>query len=128
MSCQTEAKRMTYGSENGQGTSMPRIHPTAIISPEAELAENVRIGAYAVIEGNVRIASDCVVRPHAVLCGPIVMGRGNVVYPGAILGERPQHLKYNDEPTSLEIGDFNVFREHVTVHRGTKHSLVTRIG
>jgi UDP-N-acetylglucosamine acyltransferase len=56
------------------------------------------------------------------------MGRGNKVYTGAILGERPQHFKYNDEPTSVEIGDENIFREHVTVHRGTTHSMVTRIG
>ena len=56
------------------------------------------------------------------------MGRGNQVYSGAILGERPQHLKYNNEPTSVEIGDNNTFREHVTVHRGTTHSWKTVIG
>jgi UDP-N-acetylglucosamine acyltransferase len=56
------------------------------------------------------------------------MGRGNVVYSGAVLGERPQHLRYNNEETSLEIGDHNVFREYVTVHRGTSQSWVTRIG
>jgi UDP-N-acetylglucosamine acyltransferase len=51
-----------------------------------------------------------------------------VVFSGAVLGERPQHLNYNDEATSLEIGDHNIFREHVTIHRGTAQSLVTRIG
>jgi UDP-N-acetylglucosamine acyltransferase len=56
------------------------------------------------------------------------MGRGNHVYSGAVLGERPQHLKYNDEPTHLEIGDFNIIREHVTIHRGTTHSWATVIG
>jgi UDP-N-acetylglucosamine acyltransferase len=56
------------------------------------------------------------------------MGCGNVVYSGCVLGERPQHLRYNDEPTSLEIGDHNIFREHVTVHRGTVQSWATRIG
>jgi UDP-N-acetylglucosamine acyltransferase len=116
---------MQHGPEKQGGA---RIHPTAVISPEAELADNVVIGPYVVIEGKVKIGPDCVLRPHVLLCGPLSMGRGNVVFPGAILGERPQHLKYNDEPTSLEIGDHNVFREHVTVHRGTAHSLVTRIG
>lgn len=106
----------------------PRIHPTAVISPAAELAENVVVGPYAVIEGPVKIGPDCVIRPHAVLVGPLTMGRGNTVFPGAILGERPQHLRYNSEPTSLEIGDHNIFREHVTIHRGTTHSRVTRIG
>jgi UDP-N-acetylglucosamine acyltransferase len=56
------------------------------------------------------------------------MGQGNVVFSGAVLGERPQHLRYNDEPTGVEIGDHNIFREHVTVHRATTHSWVTRIG
>lgn len=106
----------------------PRIHPTAVISAEAELADDVAVGAYAVIEGAVKIGPGCVVRPHAVLCGPLTMGRNNMVFSGAILGERPQHLRYNDDPTSLEIGDNNIFREHVTIHRGTTHSMVTRIG
>jgi len=56
------------------------------------------------------------------------MGRGNVVFTGAVLGERPQHLHYKDELTSLEIGEENIFREHVTVHRGTVHSGKTQIG
>jgi UDP-N-acetylglucosamine acyltransferase len=107
---------------------IPGIHPTAVISPEAELAEDVEVGAYVVIEGRVRIGPGCKLRPHVLLCGPLTMGRGNQVYSGAILGERPQHLKYQDEPTGLEIGDDNIFREHVTIHRGTKQSWTTRIG
>jgi UDP-N-acetylglucosamine acyltransferase len=99
-----------------------------VISPEAELADNVVVGPYAIIEGKCRIGPDCVIRPHAVLCGRLNMGRGNQVYSGAIIGEKPQHLKYNDEPTGVEIGDYNIFREHVTIHRGTTHSMVTRIG
>jgi UDP-N-acetylglucosamine acyltransferase len=106
----------------------PRIHPTAVISPEAELADDVEVGPHAIIEGKVTVGPGCVLRPRATLIGPLTMGRGNVVFPGAILGERPQHLKYNDEPTGVEIGDGNTFREGVTVHRGTTHSWVTRIG
>jgi UDP-N-acetylglucosamine acyltransferase len=106
----------------------PRVHPTAVVSPEAELAEGVEIGPYAVLEGRVRLGPDCIIRPHALLIGPLTMGRGNVVYSGAVLGERPQHLKYKDEPTSLEVGDGNIFREHVTIHRGTTQSWKTRIG
>jgi UDP-N-acetylglucosamine acyltransferase len=105
-----------------------RIHSTAVISPEAELADDVQVGPYAVIEGPVKIGPGCVIRPHALLVGPLTMGRGNTVYTGAVLGERPQHLKYNDEPTRLEIGDFNTIREHVTIHRGTTHSWATVIG
>jgi UDP-N-acetylglucosamine acyltransferase len=106
----------------------PSVHPTAVVSPEAELAEGVQVGPFAILEGRVRLGPGCIVRPHAHLIGPLTMGQGNVVCTGAVLGERPQHLKYNDEPTGLEIGDFNIFREHVTVHRGTVHSWLTRIG
>ena len=105
-----------------------RIHPTAVLSPEVELGENVEVGALAVIEGKVQIGNDCVIRPGAYLYGPLKMGRANSVYSGAILGERPQHLKYSNEPTWVEIGDNNIFREHVTIHRGTTYSMKTTIG
>src|SRR5262245_32784359 len=105
-----------------------RIHPTAVVSPEAELADEVEVGPFVVIEGAVRIGPGCIIRPRATLCGPLTMGCHNSVYSGAVLGERPQHLMYNGEPTRLEIGDHNIFRENVTVHRGTTHSLMTRIG
>ena len=105
-----------------------RIDPTAVISGEAVLAEDVEIGSYTVIDGPVRLGAGCVIGPYAYLCGPLAMGANNIVYAGAVLGERPQHMKYNNEATSLEIGDGNVFREHVTVHRGTTHSWKTTIG
>lgn len=108
--------------------SSARIHPTAVISPEAELADDVEVGPFAVIEGRVKLGAGCVLRPYVHLCGPITMGRGNVMYSGVVLGECPQHLRYNNEPTGLEIGDNNTFREHVTVHRGTTQSMLTRIG
>jgi UDP-N-acetylglucosamine acyltransferase len=110
------------------GAETARIHPTAVISAMAELADDVQVGPYAVIEGRVCIGPGSVVRPHVHLIGPLTLGRNNLVCTGAVLGERPQHLKYNDEPTGTEIGDDNIFREHVTVHRGTSHSWTTRIG
>jgi UDP-N-acetylglucosamine acyltransferase len=105
-----------------------RLHATAVVSAEVELGEDVVVGPYVVLEGRVRLGAGCVVRPYVHLCGPLTMGRGNIIYTGSVLGERPQHLKYNDEPTSLEIGDHNTFREHVTVHRGTSQAWTTRIG
>src|SRR4051794_34705336 len=104
----------------------PRIHPSAVISPEAELADDVQVGPFVVIEGRVRIGSGCILRPYVHLCGPLTMGRGNVVYSGAVIGEQPQHLRYNNEDTRVEIGDENVIREHVTIHRGTTQSWATR--
>jgi len=105
-----------------------QVHPTAILSPDAEVAEGVQIGPYAILEGPVQVAPGCIIRPHACLIGPLTMGRENQIFTGAVLGERPQHLKYQGEPTRLEIGDRNIFREGVTVHRGTTHSWITRIG
>jgi UDP-N-acetylglucosamine acyltransferase len=105
-----------------------RIHPSAVISGDVRLGENVEVGALAVIEGSVTIGESCIIRPGAFLFGPLTMGKGNAIYSGAVLGERPQHLKYNNEPTTLEIGDRNIIRENVTVHRGTTHSMKTVIG
>lgn len=106
----------------------PRIHPTALIASEADLADDVVVGAFAVVEGKVRLGPGCVVRPRAHLIGPLVMGRDNHVYSNAVIGERPQHTGYRDEPTGVDVGDGNTFRENVTVHRGTTQSWRTRIG
>ncbi|WP_165072038.1 acyl-ACP--UDP-N-acetylglucosamine O-acyltransferase [Paludisphaera rhizosphaerae] len=95
------------------------VHATAIIDPEAVLAPDVQVGPYAIIEGPVRIGAGCVIEAHACLSGPLTMGRNNFVGHGAVLGKSPQHRGYRDEPTSVRIGSHNVFREFVTVHRGT---------
>jgi UDP-N-acetylglucosamine acyltransferase len=105
-----------------------RIHPTAVLSGDIRLGDNVEIGPFAVLDGTITVGPDCVIRPGAYLFGNVTLGRANTVCTGAILGERPQHLKYNDEPTRVEIGDCNIFREGVTVHRGTTHSMRTVIG
>jgi UDP-N-acetylglucosamine acyltransferase len=105
-----------------------RIHPSAVIADEAEIAGDVEIGPFVVIEGRVRIGPGCVLRPSVHLVGPLTLGRDNHVFTGAVLGERPQHLKYNGEPTGLEIGAGNTFREGVTVHRAVVAGAATRIG
>jgi UDP-N-acetylglucosamine acyltransferase len=96
------------------------VHPTAVISLEAELADDVQVGPYSVIEGPVRVGAGTVIEAHACLCGPIELGQDNFVGHGAILGKSPQHKGYRGETTSLRIGDGNIFREHVTIHRGTE--------
>jgi UDP-N-acetylglucosamine acyltransferase len=95
------------------------IHPTAVIGSEVELAPDVVVGPYAILEGPVTVGAGCVVEGHACLSGPLTMGTENFVGHGAVLGKSPQHKGYRGEPTRLRIGDKNVFREHVTVHRGT---------
>jgi UDP-N-acetylglucosamine acyltransferase len=110
-------------------TETDLIHPSSLIDPEAELAPDVRVGPYAIIEGPVQVGPGCVVESHACLCGPMTLGRDNFVGHGAVLGKSPQHKGYRGEPTTLAVGDGNVFREHVTIHRGTvQGNGETRIG
>jgi UDP-N-acetylglucosamine acyltransferase len=105
------------------------IHPTAVIDHEAVIAHDVQIGPYAVIEGSVQIGPGCIIEAHACLSGPLVMGHNNFVGHGAVLGKGPQHKGYRGEPTGLEIGDENIFREFVTIHRGTTQGTgVTIVG
>jgi UDP-N-acetylglucosamine acyltransferase len=104
------------------------IHPTAIIHPLAKIGANVRIGPHAVVDANVELGADCVVGPHVYLTGVTRIGTANVFHAGSVIGDAPQDLKYQDEPTRLEIGDGNVFREHVTVHRSNKLAEATFIG
>jgi UDP-N-acetylglucosamine acyltransferase len=95
------------------------IHPTAVVSAEADLAPDVRVGPFAIIEGPVTIGPGCEIEGHASLTGPLFMGRDNFVGHGAILGKAPQHRGCKGDGTHLIIGNNNVFREFVTVHRGT---------
>ena len=105
------------------------IHPTAIIDPSARLGKNVEVGPYSIIGADVEIGDNCVIGPHVVLRGPTVLGKGNRIFQFASVGEDCQDKKYKGEPTRLVIGDNNVIRECVTIHRGTvqDHGL-TQIG
>jgi len=106
-----------------------KAHPTAVIHPKAELACSVVVGPGAVIGEGVELGEDCEVMSHAVVGGPTRMGRGNRIFPFASVGLDPQDMKYRGEPTRLEAGDENIFREFITVHRGTAEGAgVTRIG
>jgi UDP-N-acetylglucosamine acyltransferase len=105
-----------------------RVHPTAVIDPQADLGEEVQVGPFVVIDGPCRIGPGCILKAGAHLFGPLVMGEGNVVHSYAVLGDDPQHLRYNGESGLVEIGDCNVFREHATVHRPATKGGVTRIG
>jgi UDP-N-acetylglucosamine acyltransferase len=108
---------------------MTGIDPRAVVSARARLASGVRIGAFAVVGDDVELGEGCVLHPQAVVLGPARLGRGNVLHSFCTVGGAPQDLKYGGEPTRLEIGDANVFRESVTVSRGTvQGGGVTRIG
>lgn len=104
------------------------IHPTAIISPQAELGADVEIGPYSVIEAGVQLGDRCKLHSHVVIHGQSEIGTDNEFFPFAAIGIKSQDLKYAGEPTSLIIGDRNVFRENSTVHRGTTEETITQIG
>jgi len=105
------------------------IDARAIVSGEAELAADVSVGPFSIIGPQVQIGPRTVVGPHVVINGPTTIGAGNRIFQFASIGDAPQDKKYQGEPTRLQIGDRNVFRESCTVNRGTAHDQgVTRIG
>lgn len=105
------------------------IHSTAIIDPKAELDSSVEVGPYSVIGPDVCIGAGTRVGPHVVINGPTTLGRNNRIFQFASVGEDCQDKKYAGEPTRLEMGDDNVIRENVTIHRGTvQDEGVTRVG
>jgi UDP-N-acetylglucosamine acyltransferase len=105
------------------------IDARAIVSSKAQLAADVSVGPFSIIGPDVQIGPGTIVGPHAVINGPTVIGADNHIFQFASIGDAPQDKKYAGEPTRLEIGDRNVFRESCTVNRGTVHDKgVTRIG
>jgi UDP-N-acetylglucosamine acyltransferase len=109
--------------------SKPEIHPQAAVAPGAKLGAGVKIGPFASVGDGVELGEGCVVHAHAVVQGPSRFGRGNVFHPFCVIGGDPQDYTYAGEPTELQAGEGNIFREYVTVSRGTKKGGgVTRIG
>jgi UDP-N-acetylglucosamine acyltransferase len=106
-----------------------RIHPTAIVEPGAELADDVEVGAWSLIGPDVHIASGTRVGPHCVVRGHTEIGRDNRIFQFCSVGEEPQDKKYRGEPTRLVIGERNTIREFCTLNCGTVQDAgVTRIG
>ena len=95
------------------------IHPTALVDPSAELDPSVSVGPYSVIGPNVHIGKDSVIESHVVIKGPTTIGERNHIFQFSSVGEATPDLKYAGEPTTLTIGNDNVIRESVTIHRGT---------
>ena len=95
------------------------IHPTAIISDSAKIADDVEIGPYSIIGDNVVIGRGTKIDSHVVVNGPTTIGEDNHIYQFASIGDDPQDKKYADEPTTLTIGDRNTIREFCTISRGT---------
>jgi UDP-N-acetylglucosamine acyltransferase len=105
------------------------IHRTAIIDPSAKIAADVEIGPYCIVGPNVEIGTGTVLKSHVVIQGPTKIGANNEFYSFSTIGEDPQDKKYAGEATLLEIGNNNLFRENITVNRGTvQGGGITKIG
>ena len=96
------------------------IHPQAILAASAKIGEGVQIGAYAVVGEEVELGEGCVLHAHAVVQGPSKFGKDNVFHAFSVIGGDPQDYTYGGERTELVAGDANIFREYVTVSRGTQ--------
>jgi len=105
-----------------------RIHPSAIISPKAKLADNVSVGPYSIISDNVSIGAETKIGAHCVIEGNTAIGKNCEIFTGAVVGSRPQDLKFKDEKVFLEIGNHNIIREYCTLNPGTSEGSKTSVG
>jgi len=105
-----------------------QIHPSAIVDPGAKIGAGTIIGPYCVIAAEVALGENCWLQHHVTLCGPMRVGARNKFYAYCSIGQQTQDLKYQREPTYLEVGDDNTFREFVTINRSTTSEGKTRVG
>ena len=106
----------------------PRIHPSAIVGANVELAEGVRIGPFCILDGHIRIGARTRLIGHVTILGDTEIGADNVIHPNAVIGDEPQDIAYKGGPRRVRIGDRNVIREGVTIHRGSERGEITIIG
>ena len=97
-----------------------QVHPSSYISERVKLANNVKIGPYCFLNGNISIGENTELKSHVVISGNTQIGKSNTFYPFSNIGCDPQDLKYQGEDSNLIIGDSNIFRENVTISKGTK--------
>jgi UDP-N-acetylglucosamine acyltransferase len=100
-------------------SSSRNVHPSSVVDPAAVVPESCSVGPFCFIGPDVELGSDCQLVSHVILGGPTHIGRGNRIFPFTSIGLEPQDLKFAGEKTRLEIGDRNIIRESVTIHRGT---------
>jgi UDP-N-acetylglucosamine acyltransferase len=106
----------------------PLVHPSAVIGPEVQLTAGVEIGPFCVLDGRVRLASGCRLLAHVTILGDSELGEGNILHPNVVIGDEPQDVSYTGGRRRVLIGNRNIFREGVTVHRGSEEGKVTVIG
>jgi UDP-N-acetylglucosamine acyltransferase len=116
-------------SKTGVSSRPPaRIHPSSVIGAEVELGPRVEVGPFCVLDGKIRIGAGTRLISHVSAFGDTAIGEANVLHPNVVIGGEPQDLAYTGGPRAVRIGDRNVFREGVTVNRGSERGEVTIIG
>ncbi len=105
-----------------------KINPTAHVHPDAQLADDVEIGAFTIVGPNVKIGAGTVVRSSCVLEGWTTIGENNVIYGGVMIGGEPQDFGYRGERSFVQVGSRNIVREYVTIHRGAHEDTATVVG
>ena len=109
--------------------SSAKIHPTAIVDPNAKIGADVEIGPFSIVGSHVTIGDNTIVKSHVVIEGEVRIGSGNFIGHGAIIGAPPQDVSFSPErKTKIEIGDDNIIREYCTIHRGSPAGSATKIG
>jgi UDP-N-acetylglucosamine acyltransferase len=117
-------------AEEGKGARKrdPRVHRSAVVGGEVELGPEVEVGPFCMLEGRIRVGARTRLVGHVTILGETEIGEENVIHPNVVIGDEPQDLAYTGGTRRVRIGDRNVFREGVTVHRGSEHGEVTIIG
>lgn len=110
------------------GTGAARIHPSAVVASTVELGPDVEVGPFCFIEGRIRVGARTRLIAHVTILGETEIGEDNVVHPNAVIGDEPQDLAYKGGLRRVKIGNRNIFREGVTIHRGSENGEVTIIG
>jgi len=105
-----------------------RIHPSAVIGVEVEIGLGVEIGPFCVLDGHIRIGPRTKLLAHVTILGDTVIGKDNVLHANVVIGDEPQDISYRGDPRQVQIGDGNIFREAVTVNRGSQQGRVTIVG
>ena len=115
-------------TERDNAAGAPRVHPSAVVGPQVVLGAGVEVGPFCLLEGNVSIGPGSRLLGHVTVLGDTRLGRDNVLHPNVVIGDEPQDLSYTGGPREVRIGDRNIFREGVTVNRGSEKGRVTVIG
>jgi UDP-N-acetylglucosamine acyltransferase len=109
-------------------SSSARIHPSSVVGDDVQLAADVQIGPFCLLEGKIRIGAGTRLISHVAIFGDTEIGDANVLHPNVVIGDEPQDLAYTGGPRKVRIGNRNVFREGTTIHRGSERGEVTIIG